>query len=99
MPNEFDKLEHENRELIYTLDVTEREGSIEQLQVRHPGADDEGLWFFTHPDGRGEVQVESSTGAAPFLVEDDEGPAATAHTPADAVALVAARLGLRAGTG
>ena len=70
-----------------------------QLRVAHPGADDEGLWFFTHPDGRGEVQVESSTGAAPFLVEDDEGPAATAHTPADAVALVAARLGLRAGTG
>ena len=71
----------------------------EQLRVAHPGADDNGLWFFTHPEGRGEVQVESSTGAAPFLVEGDEGPAATAHTHAEAIALVAARLGLHARTG
>ena len=42
--------------------------AVEQLQIAHPGADDDGLWFFRHPSTSNEVQVESSTGAAPFLV-------------------------------
>ena len=72
----------------------------EQLHVAHPGADDAGLWFFTHPTSRGEVQLESSTGAVPFLVEGTDSPERDmAPTVAEAVALVAARLGLVAGTG
>jgi hypothetical protein len=71
-----------------------------QLRVARPGADDDGLWFFTHPDGRGEVQVESSTGQAPFLIEGTESAARdNALTIDQAVALVAARLGVIARTG
>lgn len=41
----------------------------EQLQVKHP-ADDDGLWFFWRPGGRfGDVQIESSSGRCPFLIE------------------------------
>jgi len=43
--------------------------AVQQLPVTHPGADDDGLWFFRHPAMNTEVQLESPTGAAPFLVE------------------------------
>ena len=67
----------------------------EQLRVANPGADDDGLWYFTHPSGRGEVQLESSTGQLPFLVEGNDSSARdTARTVEEAVALVATRLGL-----
>jgi hypothetical protein len=46
--------------------------TAEQLKVLHPGADDDGLWFFHHPGSPFEVQIESSTGMCPFLVETDE---------------------------
>ena len=73
--------------------------ACEQLRVAHPGADD-GLWFFTHPDRPGEVQLESSTGQLPFFVEGTESAACdTASTVDQAVALVATRLGLIARTG
>lgn len=46
-----------------------------QLEVTSP-ADDDGLWFFWRPEGRfGDVQIESSSGTCPFLIEtafDDE---------------------------
>ena len=45
---------------------------VEQLKVSHPGADDDGLWFFGQPDSPFQVQIESSNGACPFLVETDE---------------------------
>ena len=34
-------------------------------------ADDEGVWFFQRPTITGDIQLESSTGACPFLVEAD----------------------------
>ncbi len=41
----------------------------EQLKVTHP-ADDDGLWFFYLPFNRDdEIQVESSSGMCPFLIE------------------------------
>ena len=43
---------------------------IEQLRVSHPG-DDDGLWFITAPGSPSEVQVESSDGTCPFLIEGD----------------------------
>lgn len=74
--------------------------TCEQLFVAHRGADDDGLWFFTHPDRSGEVQLESSTGQLPFLVEGTDSAAReTARTVEQAVALVALRLGLIASTG
>ncbi|MDF2771341.1 MAG: hypothetical protein K0S86_835 [Geminicoccaceae bacterium] len=73
--------------------------ACEQLRVTHP-TDDDGLWFFTHPDRPGEVQLESTTGQVPFLVEGTESPARdTAHSVEQAVALVATRLGLIPRTG
>jgi hypothetical protein len=41
-----------------------------QLPVTHPG-DDDGLWFFRLPGGEEEVQIESSTGVCPFVIEGD----------------------------
>jgi hypothetical protein len=81
---------------------------IAALEVRFPGirgeqlrvtreADDDGLWFFTHSAVRGEVQLESSTGQVPFLVEGSDSPLREmASTVEEAAALVAARLGLAA---
>jgi hypothetical protein len=70
--------------------------SVKQLRVAHPGVDDDGLWFVRHPEGMVEVQVESGTGAPPFLVESDLAPPTVAPTVEDAVRLVIARLGLAA---
>jgi hypothetical protein len=44
---------------------------ITQLQVTHPGADDDGLWFIKVPGRTEEVQIESSSGTCPFLIESD----------------------------
>jgi hypothetical protein len=35
---------------------------IEQLKVKHPGADDDGLWFINIKGQKEEVQIESSEG-------------------------------------
>jgi hypothetical protein len=45
---------------------------VQQLQVSHPGADDDGLWFFDQPDSEFQVQIESSDGMCPFCIETDE---------------------------
>ena len=42
---------------------------VEQLKILHPDADDAGLWFFRHPNSPIEVQLESSQGCCPFLLE------------------------------
>ena len=49
--------------------------SVHQLKVSHPGADDDGLWFFGADDREVEVQIESSTGMCPFRVETSENAA------------------------
>ena len=51
------------------------DAAIEQLKVKFPGADDDGLWFFRIPSERENIQVESSTGVAPFVVERGGAPA------------------------
>jgi hypothetical protein len=84
-------------ELISELQRVYPQTGVEQLQVKHPGADDDGLWFFRHPGSHHEVQVESSTGALPFLIEANDHPAAIAESVSEAVSLVAARLGLKGG--
>lgn len=43
--------------------------NIEQLRVTHP-ADDNGIWFFWMSDTAGDdIQIESSYGKCPFLIE------------------------------
>lgn len=51
--------------------VCERLPKVEwsQLRVKYPGVDDDGVWFFRLPEKGVEVQVESSLGACPFLIE------------------------------
>lgn len=44
---------------------------IEQLKMKHPGADDDGLWFISIPDRVGVVQIESSDGICPFIIESN----------------------------
>lgn len=67
----------------------------EQFRMLHPGADDDGLWFFRHPDFSFEVQLESPNGECPFLFETSElHEPAQARTVAEAISLVAAGLGL-----
>ena len=44
---------------------------IVQLKVNHPGADDDGLWFINIRDRIEQVQIESSNGKCPFLIESD----------------------------
>ena len=69
--------------------------SVDQLQVKHRGADDNGLWFFSHPVGRFEVQLESNNGEFPFLIESDGiRLRANVASPAAAVEALVARLGL-----
>jgi hypothetical protein len=44
---------------------------VTQLQVKHPGNDDDGLWFVQLPERDGTVQLESTSGKCPFLIESD----------------------------
>jgi hypothetical protein len=62
---------------------------IRQLQVNHPGVDDDGLWFITIPSRSPEVQIESSLGGFPFLIESDFGPETfQGHTVDEVVSIV-----------
>ena len=44
---------------------------VRQLQVSHPGTDDDGLWFVTMPGSSPEVELEVPHGGCPFLIESD----------------------------
>ena len=69
--------------------------TAEQLGVSHPGADDDGLWFFRYSESDIEIQLESSSGNAPFLVESSgSGERLLAVTIPEAVSMVVAGLGI-----
>jgi len=57
--------------IIRQLTVDIRGIRIEQLRVKHPGADDDGLWFISLQDRTEEAQIEFSEGRRPFLIESD----------------------------
>lgn len=81
--------------IIAQLRVAHPDISAEHLTVLHPGADDDGLWFFRHPTTDLEVQLESSTGACPFLFESSGTvDRFTATTVEQAVAFISGGLGL-----
>ena len=66
----------------------------ERLKTKHP-ADDSGLWFFDlgPPDSKRTVQVESSNGMLPFLVEYDDAPGRSeCSTVSGTVEIVVAKL-------
>jgi hypothetical protein len=92
---------HMHRDIDKLIDELQRAYpgvTVEQLRVTHPGADDDGLWFFRHEGSRNEVQVESSTGALPFLIEVDHHPPRKTQSVGEAVSVVAAGLGLGGAT-
>jgi hypothetical protein len=81
--------------IIQQLQLSHPEIHAEQLRVAHPGVDDDGLWFFKHPVSGVEVQLESSTGSCPFVVESTGSALRpTAATVQQAVALVLGGFGL-----
>lgn len=54
--------------IIERLRSKHPEVQVEQLRVMHPG-DDDGLWYFRNPQNDIKVQLESTKGVCPFLVE------------------------------
>lgn len=48
------------------------EVEISQLQVSHPGADDDGIWFFRIHGSKKDIQVESSSYDLPFIIEHSD---------------------------
>lgn len=81
--------------LIRQLQLAQPRVRTEQLKVAHPGTDDDGIWFFRHPATDVEVQLESSTGSCPFLVErTDSVDRLQATTVQQAILLVVTGLGL-----
>ncbi len=70
---------------------------VEQLKVKYPGVDDDGIWFFNHPDSDYEVQLESLHGAFPFIVETSlHNERRQASTVVEAVELIESWLRLAA---
>ena len=65
---------------------------VQQLQVSHPGADDDGIWFFEQPGSEFEVQIESSEGMCPFVVETDENDVRITTTSIDETVEIVTRL-------
>jgi hypothetical protein len=55
--------------IIQIVSSRHPEVEILQLRVTHD-TDDDGLWFFKSPNGP-ELQLESTTGNCPFLVESN----------------------------
>lgn len=57
--------------IISTVASTRPALRVRRLTVAHPGVDDGGIWFFERIDRNIEVQLESSTGNCPFLIESN----------------------------
>lgn len=66
---------------------------VEQRPVAHAAVDD-GIWFISLPSASIEVQLESSTGNCPFLVESSLSPERVhAATIGEAINVVTTMLG------
>jgi hypothetical protein len=69
---------------------------VVQLQVSHPGADDDGLWWFRLPGVARDIQIESSPYDSPFFMEHSDmqssSEAVIAHTVQQAATFVVSYL-------
>jgi hypothetical protein len=45
---------------------------VQQHWVKNPKVDDDGLWWFCLPGVEKTIQIESSRGVCPFMVEHDD---------------------------
>jgi hypothetical protein len=72
---------------------------VDQLAPTHPGADEDGLWFFRMPGTDQEIAIESPSGDCPFTIEHDDmrssAEAETAASVEEAVQKVVAFLSTR----
>jgi len=88
MKRDIDNIISLLRECFPTLKVV-------QLQKTHP-ADDDGLWWFRLPGITKDIQVESSMGNCPFLIESDDDQSAAdarvARSVDEAVEIIACYL-------
>ena len=80
-------------QIIQLLKVQVPGTDVEQLRVLHPGADDDGLWFIKVPNRSEQIQLESSEGICPFIVESDA-EVARGHTVEEVVATVRRLFGI-----
>ena len=64
MERDIDRIIQQVKEQLPEVDVV-------QLQKIHP-ADDDGIWWFRLPGIDKDIQIESSYGNCPFIVETDE---------------------------
>jgi hypothetical protein len=67
-------------EIIQSIKNMDPRVEVRQLKVSHPGADDDGIWFFDRPNCQFQVQIESHDGMCPFVIETDESDARVAST-------------------
>lgn len=85
MPRDIDQIISAVREQFSDVEVV-------QWNKTHP-TDDDGIWFFGRKDLTGEIELESTSGNCPFLVESDAmtrtDQAMKADTVEDAVKYVA----------
>jgi len=84
MARDIEKIVEEVRRLLPTVQIT-------QMHKCHP-ADDDGLWWFRLPDFKPDIQIESSTGNCPFLIENST-TRLTAKTVKEVVGAIVSYLG------
>ena len=88
-------LDRDIEEVIRRMRNLRPTAEINQLTVSHPGADDDGVWFVTDPRSPFEVQLESTNGMCPFLIETDETDQRwTASSVSEAVEILCSLLNL-----
>ena len=63
MPHDIERVVTDVRKLIPEVEVVQME--------KYHAADDDGIWWFRLPEVKEDIQIESSTGNCPFLVEHD----------------------------
>jgi len=83
-------------QIIEEVKVRLPDVQVQQLSVSHPGVDDDGLWFFGLPGIKKDIQIESSYGVCPFIIEHSNmkssSDAETAHSVEEAVEKVVSYL-------
>ena len=64
-------MERDVDRIIIAVKARLPDAEVLQLHVKHPG-DDDGVWTFYIPGIDGDVQIDSSYGQCPFLVDNTD---------------------------
>ena len=82
MARDIDSIIHKIREMIPEVNVV-------QMHKTH-AVDDDGLWWFRLPNAKKDIQIESSTGNCPFLIETDDDTGTSSSKQGSSVELTTA---------